>query len=112
MDRETCQALVHSAKPLALPSPQGFYPTNTACADPGRRVGLLGSCLLSWIESPRSFFIRQVLVPLAGPPGPGKFRRRPVSDPSHTCIPHEKDAEDRQSIGRQEGVGGVVYVPS
>ena len=40
----------------------------------------------------------------------GKFRRRPVSNPSHTCIPHEKDAEDRQSIGRQEGAGGVVYV--
>ena len=49
------QVLVHLAKPLLLmPSPQGSYPTSRACAGPGRRVGLLGPCLLSWIEPPRS----------------------------------------------------------
>ena len=105
-----CQALVHLAKPLLLmPSPQGSYPISTACAGPGRRDGLL--CPLSAqldrasqvLLHPPGSFVRQVLVPLAGPPGPWQIPEKAVSDPSHTCIPHEKNAEDRQSIDRQVG---------
>jgi len=52
----SCQALVLFAKPLLLvQSLQGSYPTSTACAGSDRRVGVLGACLLSWIETPRSF---------------------------------------------------------
>jgi len=130
-----CQALVHSAqvlvhlaKPLLLmPSPQGSYPTSTACAGPGRRVGLLGPCLLSWIEPPRSLSFgsgpSSVLLLqsqevsstrcrlMARPQGRCVFRRpvrcplatRPT--PASRTMP-EKDAEDQQ-----EGAGGVVDVP-